>query len=55
MAEETKKHDETVPGGRYILGDRFVDADGKDLGPASAKDLKVETPVAEPDTEAKKK
>lgn len=32
--EDLPKIDETVPGGKYIVGDRFVDAEGKDLGPA---------------------
>jgi hypothetical protein len=40
MADE-KKLDETVPGGKYIVGDRYVDASGKDLGPVSAKGKKA--------------
>lgn len=35
---EEKKLDKTVDGGKYIVGDRYVDADGKDLGPAPKKD-----------------
>jgi hypothetical protein len=31
--EPVRKLDETVPGGRYIRGDRYVDANAKDLGP----------------------
>lgn len=31
--EKVEKLDETVPGGRYIVGDNYVDAEGKVLGP----------------------
>lgn len=43
MAEETeKKIDETVPGGRYIVGDRVVNANGEEIDKASKADLKVD-------------
>jgi hypothetical protein len=32
--EEPKPIDETVPGGKYIVDGRFVDAEGNDLGKA---------------------
>lgn len=32
--EPEKRIDETVPGGRYIVGDKVVDATGKVLGDA---------------------
>lgn len=41
MAEQDKRLDETVPGGKYLAADgkAFVDAWGKDLtGAAAAKD-----------------
>ena len=44
MAEEKEnKIDETVPGGKYIVGDRFVIANGEDLGPTKKADLKVDS------------
>lgn len=32
--EAERKIDETVPGGKYIVEGRFVDAEGNDLGKA---------------------
>ena len=49
MTDETKidgKHDETVAGGRFISGDIYVDAFGKEIG-------KVEKPANK--TEQKEK
>lgn len=37
--DTTQKLDETIPGGKYIVDDNYVDAEGKFLGP-------VETPGA---------
>lgn len=34
VPEPEKRIDETVPGGRYIVGDKVVDATGKVLGDA---------------------
>lgn len=42
-ASDPNQIDETVPGGRYIVGDRVVNAEGEDLGSA-----KVETEEAKP-------
>jgi hypothetical protein len=44
MAEETeeKKIDETIPGGRYIVGDRVVNAFGDEIGKAEKAELKVD-------------
>jgi hypothetical protein len=46
--EDPDQLDETVPGGRYIVGDRVVNAHGEDLGAAAKSDLKVEAPEAQP-------
>jgi hypothetical protein len=44
---EPKEIDETVPGGRYIVGDRVVNAHGEEIGKAEKADLKID---ATPDT-----
>jgi len=46
MEDETKKPSETVPGGRYIRGDEYIDANGKVLGKvesAKTESAKTET------------
>lgn len=42
-AEDPNQIDETVPGGRYIVGDRVVNSEGEDIGSA-----KVETEDTKP-------
>lgn len=39
--EKTEKLDETVPGGKYIVGDNFVDAEGKVLHPVEVTGKKA--------------
>ncbi len=45
MAEPENTHGTAEAGGKYIQGDRYVDAEGKDLGaaPKSATEAKNET------------
>lgn len=43
-----KKIDETVPGGKYIVGDRYVNANGDDLGPVAASKEKAPKEPKEP-------
>lgn len=33
-----KKIDETIPGGRYIVGDKYVDANGNAIGTVEARE-----------------
>lgn len=35
--EAEKKIDETIPGGKYIVGDNYVNAEGEVLGPVKAE------------------
>jgi hypothetical protein len=50
--EDPDQIDETVPGGKYIQGDRYVNADGEDLGAASKSELKADaTPAPQTDEE----
>ena len=46
---------ETIPGGKYILGDSYVDAHGKVLGPAKDEETKAEDPAKTPEGEQPKK
>jgi hypothetical protein len=47
--EDPNNIDETVPGGRYIVGESVVNAHGEEIGKASKADTKVENVVEETD------
>jgi hypothetical protein len=41
--EQTKKLDETVPGGRYKIGDQIVNAEGKPVSEDKSDEKQTET------------
>jgi hypothetical protein len=51
--EDPNQIDETVPGGRYIVGDVIQNAHGEEIGKVSKADQKVDS-APEPDDTKKK-
>lgn len=47
MTEE-KKQDETIPGGRYIQGENYINANGEIIGKVTERQIENDNPVPAP-------